>query len=111
MVSEMMMKALMLAAALIGAAPAAAQTETNGVEVKIVDLDLASAEDVAKLDRRLGIAVRRVCGVPSERSLAAHEAVTACRIEAAARLAPQRDIAIAEARRADRRRLALAARR
>lgn len=104
------MKTLFLAAALIGAAPAVAETETNSIEVTIADLDLARAQDAARLHRRLGLAVRRVCGVPDDRSLAAARAVADCRLHAAAQLAPQRDSAIAEARRTDRR-LALATRR
>jgi UrcA family protein len=107
----MSMMTLFLAAALIGSAPAAAQTETNSIGVTTADLDLSQATDVAKLDRRLGLAVRRVCGAADENSLAAWGAVTACRLEAAARIAPQRDLAIAEARRRDRRALALAAHR
>jgi UrcA family protein len=105
------MKTLFLAAALVAAAPAAAETETNSIEVTIADLDLAQAKDVARLDRRLGVAIRRVCGTPDDRSLAAMLAVTACRLDAGARVSPQRDLAIAEAGRRDRRRLALAARR
>jgi UrcA family protein len=111
MVSEMMMKALILAAALVAASPAAAQIETQSVEVGIADLDLARPADAERLDRRLATAVRRACGAPDDISLAARRAVATCRIEAAARLAPQRDLAIAETQRADRRRLALAARR
>lgn len=104
------MKTLILAAALIGAAPAAAQTETNSIQVGIADLDLATTEDVARLDRRLGAAVRRVCGVAAARTLDAYQDVATCRREAAARIAPQRDLAIAEARRGERSRLALVSR-
>ncbi len=108
------MKALVVAAALIGAAPAIAQVDADqveSVEVRIGDLDLSRASDTQRLDRRLGIAVRRVCGPPESASLEARRAVSACREEAAARVAPQRDAALAEARRADRTRLALIVRR
>ena len=108
------MKALVVAAALIGAAPAVAQVDADqveSIEVRIGDLDLTRASDAARLDRRLAMAVRRVCGPPEAASLDAYRAVAVCREEAAARVAPQRDTAIAEARRGHRSRLALATRR
>jgi len=110
------MKALVIAVALIGAAPAAADApddanQVESVEVRIGDLDLRRASDAERLDRRLRSAVRRVCGPPASVSLEARRAVADCREEAAARIAPLRDTALAEARRGDRTRLALTARR
>jgi UrcA family protein len=100
--------------ALIGAAPAAAEADgiaPGTIEVKHGDIDLGRASDVARLDRRIGVAVRRVCGAPDSAGLAARMAVTDCRASAEAGARIQRDVAIANAQRAGGLRQAVAGRR
>jgi UrcA family protein len=116
---EMVMRILLAAAALAGAAstgaaPAAAEADriaTGTIEVRHGDLDLGRASDVARLDRRIGVAVRRVCGAPDSAGLAARMPVTDCRTSAEAGARIQRDLAIANAQRAGGSRHALAGRR
>ncbi len=66
--------AIMSAAA---AAPAAAQ-ETRSIEVEYSDLDLASPKGAERLQSRIELAARRVCGAVDMRSIADRRAHNTC---------------------------------
>jgi UrcA family protein len=68
-------------AVLAGAGPALAGSAEGAVQVIVghADLNLAEARDVARLDRRLRLAAREVCGInvnDTARRLAARECET-----------------------------------
>lgn len=77
------------------AAPALAQNEP--VDIKYKDLDLATPEGQAKLDRRIDKAARKACGADQSRTgtRIAKRDVTAC-VAAAKRQASQQMAAIIE---------------
>lgn len=84
-------------------APATAFADTTREDVSravaIQDLDLSNAWGRARLDRRLGSAVRRACGTASERSLSERENILRCRREALASAATGRTLALADSTR------------
>ena len=54
--------------------------------VRYADLDLGSAAGRARLEQRIGAAVRAVCGAPLRGDLRSERAVRACRTETLARV-------------------------
>ncbi len=80
------------------AAPTLAEPPaTVSSTVKIADLDLSTAEGQRKLDRRLSIAAREVCGTASPADLAGQNQVSRCFEDILARLASERDQRVAAA--------------
>ena len=95
------MKLLMLAA-LVAApalAPAAAQSPVpdRSQVVSYADLDLGRAGDVRKLDRRIALAVKQVCGTASDADPSGKNEVQRCRTQTAQRVADARGRALASA--------------
>jgi UrcA family protein len=80
------------------AAPAFA-APTDSVAVAYADLDLSGRAGAAALDRRIGHAVRALCGTASAADLKARNAVHRCRAEARSNASEQRERAIESARR------------
>lgn len=66
--------------------------------VSYADLNLHSREGLAELDRRIGIAIRRVCGKAGVRDFAATEDLRKCRADVLAQVAGLRAAVIAGAR-------------
>lgn len=81
-----MMVAATLAAPALAANPGYERAETR---VQTADLDLASAAGQRVLERRLSVAVARVCGTPVMFSRDELAELDACRAEAMAATAPQ----------------------
>jgi len=80
----------------IAAAPAiAAPGDGRSVEVRYQDLDLTSAKDVARLDRRLSFAVNTACGVRAARSLQEISRAHDCKAEALAKAQHAAEVAVA----------------
>jgi UrcA family protein len=80
------------------ATPALAEPPaTVSSTVQIADLDLSSADGQRKLDRRLSIAAKEVCGTASPADLAGQNEVNRCFKEILARAADERDRRIAAA--------------
>jgi hypothetical protein len=102
------MKTLISLAALgvaLGAAPAFAQAptfESRPQVVRYADLDLASEAGRTALDRRIRAAIDEACGGASDADLEGSNQVRRCRTETRARVALQRDRAIASAQPASR---------
>ncbi|WP_448579862.1 UrcA family protein [Thermaurantiacus sp.] len=94
--------ALVAAIALTGLQTAAFAGE-NGlpnartVEVRTADLNLASPEGRAALDRRIDIASRRVCQAPDARSVRGLAKIRTCEEAALASARVQRDLIVARA--------------
>lgn len=65
-----LIKALVTAAALVAAAPVLATSDVRTARVAHADLNLASPEGRAALDRRVTRAINRVCGAGEQRELA-----------------------------------------
>ncbi len=89
------------AAALLAAAPAAAEPFPGSAEpVQVVvghgDLDLTDAADVARLERRIDSSVRRACPALT-RNLRETAHAQQCRRTARARATEQKQVAIAAA--------------
>ena len=85
---------------IIKAAPALAEApagETNVSLVRTADLDLRSDAGQRKLDQRLAIAAREVCGTASDVDIEGKNAVRKCRDETLAQARSQRDAVLAEA--------------
>lgn len=90
-------------AATLSATPAAAQPAAGTDVVRAVrtaDLDLAREHGRDLLDRRIRAAVNDACGQASSADPAGRRTLRACRADALARVAPQRDRALAAARQA-----------
>lgn len=88
-----------LATALLLATPAlAADPDQMAVAVYANDLDLASVEGVATLDRRLDDAARQICGRMPGRDFTMQRVVAACREQALASARGRADTMIASAR-------------
>jgi UrcA family protein len=85
---------LAMVGALMFAAPASAQTREAQTRIVYEDLDLGSARGVAELDRRIGVAVRSLCGGASDADVKGRNEVRRCREAARLAAAPQRDRAI-----------------
>lgn len=90
----------LVTAALIFAGPLKAQSVPNETQtyVSVVDtsdLDLGSAAGERKLEQRLAIAAREVCGSASDVDLKGKKAVRACRQEAVANALEQRQERVA----------------
>ena len=97
-----LLSALVLGTALATAPSAAAQdNRTVSERVSYADLDLATAQGVATLDRRLSGAIRRVCGTGPLMSVSEHFQRRGCRRDVRAAVRPQRSLAIAAAQRGD----------
>ncbi|HEY9552812.1 UrcA family protein [Allosphingosinicella sp.] len=98
------MNRIIILAALVAApllAPALAQEAALADQTEFVsydDLDLGNAADVRILDRRIRTAVEAACGPASNADPAGRNEVRRCRAETTARVAAQRNVAIAEAR-------------
>ncbi|WP_158274710.1 UrcA family protein [Sphingosinicella humi] len=95
--------AALVAAPLLAPAfsPALAQEAVPSDQTRLVsyqDLDLGDAADVRILDRRIRTAVEAACGSTSNADPAGKNEVRRCRAETIARVAAQREVAIAEAR-------------
>jgi UrcA family protein len=109
---ETVMKTLLALTALAGAlcvAPAAAAQPNGTPIVRAVahqDLDLGTAKGRSSLDRRIEIAINTACGDASSADPRGWKAIKSCRADAAARVASQRDRAIATAERSSGTRLA-----
>ena len=87
---------------IIKAAPALAEapaSDTNISLVRTADLDLRSAEGQRKLDHRLAVAAREVCGTASDVDVEGKNEVRKCRDETLALARSQRDAVLAEANR------------
>ena len=80
------------------AAPASA-APTQSFAVRYADLDLSGRDGAAALDRRIGHAVRALCGTPSPTDLKERNAVRRCREEARSTASTQRARVIEAARR------------
>jgi UrcA family protein len=87
------------ALATITAAPAAASVPRDpGTRiVRYADLDLSSVAGRARLEQRIGAAVRAVCGEPLRGDLRSARAVRACRTTTFARVARPAAAAVAAA--------------
>ena len=101
------MNRIAILAALVAASsltPALAQASAGDpVErVRVADLDLSREADVRRLDRRIRSAVEQVCGATSDADPAGRNEARRCRAETRARLAVQRQRAIASAGRPSR---------
>ena len=85
-------------AALAATHPAAVLAERpHSEKVLYGDLNLASEDGVAVLDRRLDRAVERVCGEASIRDVAAQRRIEACREETRQSIEDDRELAIGKA--------------
>ena len=69
----------------------AAEAETATSIVRTADLDLGSAAGQRTLEHRLSIAIVEACGSASNVDLEGRNAVRACRVEARAKVAAERD--------------------
>ena len=93
------MKTILVAAALAAVwsgAPATAQTQTRTVAVH--DLDLSRPADVAKFDRRLAAAARRVCVDTSSAVYGSYAARRSCERATRRVVTAQRDAAVEAAK-------------
>lgn len=87
---------LALAAVAFAASPALAQESGAGrLTVSYADLDLATAQGLARLDRRIRTAVEAACGPTSDADPHGKNIVYQCRAETLALARAQRDTAIA----------------
>lgn len=83
----------------VAASPAlAGGAEKVSAEVRYGDLNLASAQGAATLQRRIKLAAEKVCGRPDARDIKASQAAAACRADAMAAARPGVELAIANAR-------------
>lgn len=95
------MKTILVAAALAAVwsgAPATAQTTPAARTVAIHDLDLSRSADIAKLDRRLAAAARRVCVDTSSAVYGSYSAAKGCERATRRVVTAQRDAAVEAAR-------------
>ena len=107
--NRIIMLAALAAAPCLVPAQAEAQNPTPADGARIVrysDLDLSRKGDVATLDRRIRSAVAAACGPVSDAHPAGKNDVRRCRAETTARLASQRNRAVADARQSVRTALA-----
>jgi UrcA family protein len=72
---KMMLLALAAASATI-ASPAIA--DVHSAEVKTIDLDLSKAEGLAQLQRRIDLAVRKVCRAGFTRDMTERHSIAKC---------------------------------
>lgn len=90
----------LITTAAIKAAPALAQesapAETNISLVRTVDLDLGSEAGRRKLEQRLSLAAREVCGTASDVDVEGKNAVRKCRDETLAKAKAQLDARVAD---------------
>lgn len=80
------------------AAPASA-APSQSLAVRYTDLDLSRRDGAAALDRRIGHAVRALCGTPSPTDLRERNDVRRCREEARGKASGQRARVVEAARR------------
>ena len=76
----------------------AAEPQAPTASVRYADLDLATPDGVARLDRRIRVAVSAVCGTADIRDLSRAALVRQCRDNAMTGAAPQIASAIERAR-------------
>lgn len=91
-----MSRIILVAAALAGALTVSAVpaiAAERAVEVRYGDLDLSTEAGVAKLQKRVALAVKQVCGVADVRNIAERQDMLRCRKEASSR--SSRDVALA----------------
>ena len=93
----------LITAGAIKAAPALAEPASADATyvsyVQTSDLNLSSQSGQRALDRRLAQAAREVCGIPSEADLVGQNKARACRADAIARAASEREGLLAAANR------------
>ena len=87
-----------LAVAAVSPAAAAPLDASHQLEVATRDLDLTDTRDVARLNRRVAIAARQICGTYEARTLPSAAIAKACVTEAVADASPKVDLAVAQAR-------------
>ena len=92
----MMTRTLILALSLTVAGAPALAAEQSTAEIRIADLDLATAQGQQRLETRVKIAARDLCST-GDRSLAARTLATQCITDVMASAKPQADRAIARA--------------
>ena len=92
----LLIPALMIGTIAIAASASAAPAENTTRIVRYADLDLASSQGSAELDRRIQRAAENVCPVEG-RSLADHDRTAACRAKAIADSTAQARVAVAAA--------------
>ena len=90
MKNKLLLTAALAAASL--AAPVLAADATPGLRIAVphADLNLASAAGVSRLDARLRLAIKTLCGEPRDYDLAGSNAIRRCRAEARDAVAAQR---------------------
>jgi UrcA family protein len=97
------MNRIILLAALVAApslTPALAQSQGDPIQrVGYADLDLTREADVRKLDRRIGQAIKNVCGTASDADPEGKNEIRRCRTQTSERLLAERGRAIAAASR------------
>ena len=93
--TRMIFVAFLLATGLT--APAPAQEGAGRQVASYADLDLSRSADVAKLDRRIRVAVAAACGVASDADLEGQTAERNCRAAALREAALQRSRAVGSA--------------
>jgi UrcA family protein len=104
------MRTIILASALplslLAAAPAAAEPSDSSnapaESIQFADLNLATADGMAQLNRRIARATETVCGSYASKDIVEQDAVTACRNKVRSSIEPQ----LAKARNADQTKLA-----
>lgn len=92
------MKTFFVAAALAAAWACAPADAQNSRRVQAHDLDLSRSADVARLDRRIAAAARRVCVDDGSSLYGSYAAAKGCAREARRTAVPQRNAAIQAAR-------------
>jgi UrcA family protein len=85
----------LLFVAAVAASPLAAEPVSTSRAVQTADLDLSTAAGLRTLDHRLTIAIVDACGEASDVDLEGANAVRACRADARARVAAERDRIVA----------------
>ena len=90
---RILMAAALAAATLAAPALAAPGYEQGQVRVQTADLDLATAAGQRALERRVEMALTRLCGMPVFHTRDELDALDACRADALKAAAPQIDAA------------------
>jgi UrcA family protein len=92
-VMRILMAAMMAAALAAPAMAAGPGYEESRVRVQTADLDLATASGQRALERRVEMALSRLCGMPVFHTRDELDALDACRADALKAAAPQIDAA------------------
>jgi UrcA family protein len=85
-------------ALVLAAASAAASAEPPSRAVRYADLDLATSDGVAALDRRIGHAIEQICGTAVPADLDSQAAIQLCRVASWKEVAGRRSTLLAAAR-------------